>query len=362
MKIAYFISPHGFGHAARAISVMSAIHQKDPNLQLEIYTQVPPWFFEESYPGNFQYHSLLTDIGLVQKTSLHENISDTLEALNQFYPLDDQLIDQLASQLQSAKCDLVLCDIAPIGILAAKHAGIPSILIENFTWDWIYEGYRHHQKEFKPHIAYLKKIFESVDYHIQAHPVCHIDEEYLAVNPISREPVTSPEKIRKKLHIPAGMPFVLITMGGIAEKFPFLEKLYKQQDIYFVIPGGAQTAQNKKNVILLAHKTGFYHPDLVHASDLVIGKLGYSTLAEVYYAGVTYGFVTREHFRESKELTRYVQKEMPSFSLNEDAFYQGDWAAFLSASLNKGRVQKDVVNGAQQIANFIWRLFVSSVS
>ena len=36
--LAYFISPHGFGHAARAAAVMSALHTQDPALQFEIFT------------------------------------------------------------------------------------------------------------------------------------------------------------------------------------------------------------------------------------------------------------------------------------------------------------------------------------
>jgi hypothetical protein len=35
--------------------------------------------------------------------------------------------------------------------------------------------------------------------------------------------------------------------------------------------------QSKQNLVLLPHHSGFYHPDLVNASDAVIGKVGYST-------------------------------------------------------------------------------------
>jgi hypothetical protein len=67
-RIAFFISPHGFGHAARAASVMEALAQIDSSHQFDIFTTVPEWFFANCNSFAFQYHQLLTDIGLVQKT------------------------------------------------------------------------------------------------------------------------------------------------------------------------------------------------------------------------------------------------------------------------------------------------------
>ncbi len=52
-RIAYFISPHGFGHAARAAAVMEATYEMDPAIRFEIFTQVPRWFFHDSLSGNF---------------------------------------------------------------------------------------------------------------------------------------------------------------------------------------------------------------------------------------------------------------------------------------------------------------------
>ncbi len=55
-RIAYFISPHGFGHAARAASVMEAIHEIDPSIRFEIFTASPSWFFQDNLSGLFNYH------------------------------------------------------------------------------------------------------------------------------------------------------------------------------------------------------------------------------------------------------------------------------------------------------------------
>ena len=53
----------------------------------------------------------------------------------------------------------------------------------------------------------------------------------------------------------------------------------------------------EKNVILLPANTDLYHPDLVHAADAVVAKLGYSTVAETYSAGVPLGIFLAVIFR-----------------------------------------------------------------
>ncbi len=83
-RIAFFISPHGFGHAARAASVMEALAEIESSIQFDIFTTVPEWFFAHSNNFTFQYHRLETDIGLVQKTPFQEDLPATVQKLKKF--------------------------------------------------------------------------------------------------------------------------------------------------------------------------------------------------------------------------------------------------------------------------------------
>ena len=132
-RVAYFVSPHGFGHAARAASVMEAIYEIETSIRFEIFTSVPSWFFQDSLSVPFAYHSLLTDVGMVQDSPLREDLGKTIQHLDDFLPFEPSLIGNLARQLKELKCKLIICDIAPMGILAAQGAGIPSVLVENFS-------------------------------------------------------------------------------------------------------------------------------------------------------------------------------------------------------------------------------------
>ncbi|KFI22450.1 glycosyltransferase family protein [Nitrosococcus oceani] len=355
--IAYFITSHGFGHAARACAVMDILRKNLVKIQFEIYTQVPPWFFQDSLQGNFNYHALLTDIGIVQKSPLHEDLKHTLHALDRFLPFNPSQVVRLAKQIQKNQCELMLCDISPLGITVAKEAEIPAVLIENFTWDWIYQSYLSQHPEIGKYIDFFKGLFETADYHIQTQPACHPTPVDLTTPPVSRKARLFRQQIRSKLSLPQNAPVILISMGGIPPgHYPFLAQIAAQQALFFIIPGVGESLQRHENIVFLPHHSEFFHPDLIQASDLVLGKLGYSTLAETYWAGIPFGYIIRTHFRESEILDKFAKKEMDGFAMNETQFNRGDWISQLPYYLNLPSRERFGPNGSEQIARFILSL------
>jgi UDP:flavonoid glycosyltransferase YjiC (YdhE family) len=355
-RIAYFISPHGFGHAARAAGVMAAMQEIDSTIRFEIFTRVPRWFFEDSLAGGFGYHAVLTDIGLVQKTSLLADLPATLRRLQAFLPFDQARIIGLARRLHTMQCALVLCDIAPMGIAVAKEAGLPSVLIENFTWDWIYHEYAASNSRIVFYINYLQELFAKADYHLQIEPVCSYRAADLITRPVSRKITTLAAQMRDRLAIPHGVKAIMITMGGIPGHYTFVSQLAHQPESFFVIPGAASEVQRRGNVLLLPHHSAFFHPDLVNACDAVIGKAGYSTVAEVYYAGIPFGYVTRQAFRESPILAAYIAQHMQGVAISQSRFHDGSWLAHLPELLALPRLHRHEPNGADQVARFICQL------
>jgi hypothetical protein len=342
---------------------MAAIHELDSTIRFEIFTQVPCWFFEDSASGAFGYHSLLTDIGLVQRTPLVEDLPATLKRLEDFLPFDARQIRDVAGQIKGLGCQLILCDIAPMGIAVAQESGIPSVLIENFTWDWIYESYAKYDSRMWPHIAYLRELFDAADYHVQTEPVCRPGNADLVTMPVSRKIRTPCQQIRRQLGIPSQAKVAMVTMGGIPWHYTFLEKLVNQNGLYFIIPGANKQTQPRTSspttdggLVLLPHRSDFFHPDLVNATDAVIGKAGYSTLAEVYYAGVPYGYIARPKFRESQVLAAYIQEEMSGLPIAETDFENGKWLSSLGDLLALPRTPRQDANGADQVARFVLEL------
>jgi hypothetical protein len=353
--IAYFITPHGFGHATRAAAIMAAILAVDPTLRFEIFTRVPRWLFEQSVAAPFGYHEVMTDIGLAQQNAMHEDTAETVRRLDEFLPFDTALVDSLARQVSGLGCALLVCDIAPLGIAVAAAAGIPSVLVENFTWDWIYGGYVEREPRLKPHIDTLQRLFDSATYHIQTEPVCVYSRRDLLTTPVSRAPRLSRAEVRAKLGVPARASLALITMGGLSatDSHSFLGQLAAHPDTYFVIPGADTTALAGGNVLCLPDHSTLYHPDLMYAADVLVGKTGYSTVAEAYHAGAPYGYVSRPHFRESDVMAAYIQAHMRGIAFAEAEFHGGAWLARLPELLALGLIARNEPNGADQVARFL---------
>jgi UDP:flavonoid glycosyltransferase YjiC (YdhE family) len=355
--MAYFVSPHGYGHAARAAAIMIALQKHLEVTRFEIFTRVPAWFFADSLTSPFGYHPLLTDIGLAQKNSLTEDLPETLRRLAEFLPFDAALVADLARQLNHLGCQMVICDISPLGIAAAKEAGLPAALVENFTWDWIYEGYVAAEPRLSQYIGNLRLWFAAADYHIQTEPVCRPQPVDLTTAPVSRNTRTSAAETRQKLGLPDEAQVVLLTMGGIPWNYDkFLDMLARQNDVSFIVPGGSERVERRDNLVLLPHHSQFFHPDLVNAADAVIGKLGYSTLAEVYHAGIPFGYIPRPGFRESEILADYVDRRMSSLAIGASQFVSGEWLWLLPELLARPRMSRRESNGADQAAQFLSHL------
>jgi len=353
-RIACFISPHGYGHAARAAAVMDGLHHLDPEKEFEIFTTVPEWFFRSSLSGAFTYHPLLTDIGLVQETSLIVDLAQTVARLDSFLPFDEEEISELAHYVLERGCRLILCDISAMGILVARHAGIPSVLLENFTWDWIYEDYAAQCTGLRAHLSYLGELFRRAAFHIQTQPVCCPANAHLTTSPVSRKARTPREETRRRLGIRPDAFVAMITMGGIPENYPFLDRLLKLEPIVFLIPGAGPEVPKARNLFLFPHHTEYFHPDLVNASDVLIGKVGYSTFSEVYWAGIPFGYIGRKDFRESRTLVSFIETQMKGLAIEERDFYEGSFLSRLPELLAMPRTERQPPNGAEQAANFIF--------
>ncbi len=362
MHIAYFISPHGFGHAARASAVMEALYRINPAICFDIYTTVPRWFFQESLSGPYTYSTMLTDVGLVQQTPFQEDLPATLERLDGFLPFDDVLIADLAVRIRQTRCKAVFCDIAPLGIAAARAAGVISVLIENFTWDWVYQEYVHRMERIVPHIQYLKTIFIRADIHIQAQPVCSQAPADLTTLPVSRKPGTKRESIRRQLAVPDHAKLIVLALGGAADKNVQAERLPSGDDFCFIIPGAAETLTLSKNIMALPHDSPFFHPDLIQASDAVIGKVGYSTLAEVYHAGLPFGYIPHAGFRESALLEAFINDHMQGFPIAEAELHNGIGENRLHCLTALPRIKRNGPNGADQIAEYVYGKLESGAS
>ncbi len=111
--IAYFVTPHGFGHAARSAAVIEALGRRNPLLEFEIVTTVPDWFFSQSLSVRHRVRPLTTDVGLVQLSPTQEDAQATVRALERFWAGLGEVAKNIVVQWKGAPPRLVVSDISP---------------------------------------------------------------------------------------------------------------------------------------------------------------------------------------------------------------------------------------------------------
>ena len=355
-NIAYFITSHGYGHAARACAVMNEL-SRSGKFSFVIFSKIPLWFFSESLLVSFTYQDYDTDIGLVQKDPFNEDLPATLKALRNRFPVSKEEIIYLSNLFSQLKIDLVICDISPVGLIASKQSSIPSILIENFTWDWIYEPYQESYPEIKKYSDYLKPVFDSATYHFQTDPICLRNPDYPLLEPIFREPKKDRQEIRDLLGVQYNEHLILVTMGGIPYDQSEFSQINESGGAKIVIPGSQVEQEiHFNNFIFLPQHHQYFHPDLIAASDIVIGKVGYSTIAEVYSANIPFLYLTRSSFRESQYLVEFIKSRMIGKELGQNFFKSKDWISKTEDLMKTQRKNYLINNGTKKIADFIEKI------
>jgi len=302
---------------------MAEIHRQS-GASFDIFTTAPRWFFEESLAGFFRYHEHIVDVGFRQRSALEFDLPQTVAALDDLLPFDPVVVSALADQVRAAECSVVLCDIAPLGVAVAEAAGLPSVIVENFAWSWLYEPLVEEESALADFGAELDRWVERATVHIQAAPMCDRRAAFEAVDPISRIPRVTRAEARAELGIAPDETVVVITMGGYGEDLPFLQRLRTMPDITFVITGVANTGRDG-NLRLYDNNTPLFMPDVLRAADAIVAKLGYGTVCEVWREGLPFAHVTRPDFREMVSLEAFAAEELSGFLLPRDDFSSGAW-------------------------------------
>src|SRR4051812_11326539 len=140
MIIVWYVSGHGFGHASRDVEIVNAIRQRAPDCRVVLRTEVAPWLLHGSAERPIDVQRSEVDTGMAQVDSLTIDHALTAQRAAAFYATFDARVEAEARAVSALDATLVVGDIPPLAFAAAARAGVPSVAVGNFTWDWIYEG------------------------------------------------------------------------------------------------------------------------------------------------------------------------------------------------------------------------------
>lgn len=312
MRVAFYISNHGLGHATR----VSALVTEMVKYQIRCYVMTDrPFSLFEKLNNQFHfYRKCSIDFGVAQNTPLSINRELTFEKLKLLNNHKKQLINQETTFLKESEIDLIIADIPPLAFEIAEKANIPIYAISNFDWYTIYHDLLPDQDAYEWFKTAYQKSHKSFILPFAGQTIISCLANQQKTGLLARKSINIRKALMNKYDIPAGHKIILyalndeidfdynqlLSISGIIllSKHSLKHPNYRQIDDYFS------------------------YPDLVASMDLVIAKSGYSTIAEAVQSGTYLLLFSRDENIEDKmifeELEDYPYYQTLKFSQAND--------------------------------------------
>jgi hypothetical protein len=341
MLIVFYISGHGFGHASRAIEVMRHLAAARADLRVIVRTSAPRWLFAPLADAAVQVQTLETDTGVVQADSLRLDEEETARQAARFYADFERRTATEAAMLRGLGAALVVGDVPPLAFAAAAGAGIPSLAIANFTWDWIYAGYPAFDRLAPGVIPAIRRAYASatralrLPLHGGFEPMTPVTRD---IPLIARQSSRDPRDTRRLLGCAADRPVVLPSFGGYGADLP-IEAL--RADRRFTLLEPPQQLPG-----------GLLYQDLVAAADVVVSKPGYGIVSECIANGSALLYTSRGRFAEYDVFVAQMPRLLRCRFVPQQDLLAGRWADAIDGVMAQPAApQRAAVDGAAAAAH-----------
>jgi hypothetical protein len=315
MLIVFYISGHGFGHASRDIELMRTLLARRPDIHIIVRAAVAArWFTDVTAGYGVERRPGEVDTGIVQIDSLRFDEEATARQAARFYADFEHRVDREAAEIRSAGADLVVGDIPPLAFAAAARAGVPSVAVSNFTWDWIYGNYPAFERLAPEVLPAIRRAYATATHALRL-PMYGGFETMAGVTRnipfIARRSVRDPLETRRALGITSGRPVVLPSFSAYGVALP-LDRVAKSDRFELIDPDQRLPDD-------------LQYPDLVAAADVVVSKPGYGIVSECVANGTALLYTSRGQFAEYDVFVAEMPGVLRCRYLSQEDLLAGRW-------------------------------------
>jgi L-arabinokinase len=337
MAIVWYVSSHGFGHAARDVEVINEIGRRRPDVRIVVRRGVPASFVEQSATVPVELQHAETDTGVVQIDSLHIDEAATARQAAVFHEEFSARADAEAEWLRRLPATLVVGAVPALACAAAERAGVPSIVLGNFVGldrcglPGLGDGGAGVIGQSAPRRATcalrlpLHGGFETMRDVVRDVPF------------IARRSYRGRDETRRALGLSVADTVVLASFGGhnlgldygaIARGNPFRLLLTDYE-----YPRDADTDSLVRVTRRHLGELGLKYEDLIAAADAVVGKPGYGIVSECVANGVAFLYALRSRFVEQDVFEREMPALVRCRRIEQQDLIAGRWQGPIEALL-----------------------------
>ena len=313
MKVAYYVSHHGFGHISRSFELIKVLLAQ-PEVEEVHLISARMSFVKERHPKLF-FRDAKTDVGMVQNNSISIDIPATLAELKNFAKHKPTIIESELSYLKQNKIDRIISDSSSLPFLLASSLKIPSFFVGNFTWSSIYSHYAAYDKNFIEHADILSQEYSLAKTGFILAFSMPIDciANQVTIGVVGRKPTSSKAELRKKYAMKDTEMYFLLSFGayGLEDKNIQFDNLPSN---YVPVVSGHEGFFSTRVMRI----SDDHYPNVVCACNYVLTKPGYGILSECYYANTPIIYTDRGDFPEYPYLVQALDTFFESYYITQD--------------------------------------------
>ncbi len=362
-----YVSGHGFGHASRDIEVVNAILERRPELHVQVRTYAARWLFDLTVRGQIDYRHVACDTGVVQVDSLRPDLEATVSLARDFYATIDARVADEAEALRRSGARLVLADLPPLAFAAAHRAGVPSVAIGNFTWDWIYDGYQRLLGDAAWIPGWMRGAhgLAAEAWRLPMHGGFGGFTTIRDLPFVARHSRRDRDGLRHRLGLRPGAIGVLVSFGGFGldaggvaplRQLDGCDILMADSSVASLRAGGAHqpVVTRDGNLLTIDEHTwyaeGYRYEDIVRAADVVVTKPGYGIIAECVANDTAIVYTSRGEFAEYDVLVEALGRHARSAFVSNADLLAGRWADAIHTVLAQAPPARTIPTNGADIA------------
>lgn len=345
------LSAHGFGHAGQTAPVVNRLREMCPDLRVTVRTTLPRAFLAARFSGAFEVVAERTDFGMVMRSAIDVLRDESAAAYRDGHRDWPQKVRAEAERLQTLAPDLVLANVPYLPLAGAATAGIPAVALCSLNWADIYAHYLGDRPEAQPILAEMRAAYQSAQAFLQTEP--HMPMADLRnrrpVGPVARVGRSRRAEILARLGLSADTRLVNIAPGGMELKLP-MAAWPALAGVHWIVPESWRIDRPDTTAF---ETVGMLFTDVLASSDVLIGKPGYGSFAEVACSGIPMLYVRRHDWPEEPYLVEWLAGHGRALEISREDLNRGDVAAPLDALLRMPPAPRVVPTGIEQAAQYL---------
>ena len=345
--IAYYITAHGYGHAARSLEVVEALLEHCP---VTVVTQVSEPFLRERLGSRLQLRRRALDVGVVQVDSLHGDASQTLARVQELMARSPALLNEEVEFYRAKGVRLVVVDAPALPLEAAYQYGIPGLAVASFGWDYIYSLFAERDPAWREVCQWFRRGYAQATHYLR-YPFSEAMPEITSREDIPL--VARPGSSRRDfLGADPEKPWVLLGFHQLNLDASARQRLQSLPYEFFNLPS-TEVGPPGPNMHCPALGSNDFR-DLVASMDVVLSKPGFGIVSDCLANAKPLVYVPRDDFRESRLLEEGIRRYLRHACIPAAELYVGNLQPFIEQARRASAPSESLpCAGAQAIADRI---------